>query len=171
MGEYQGKSIVMFQSRLSWDAMLMQIADVLGPRSSCLHHHIGCVFVDELHRIITVGYNGSSRGDVNCNEVGCAKLDGDPQSGVLRRCRGAHSEINAILNCLQPERLRGCTLYITTFPCYACMKALVQAGIAAIVYRDEYLRLDSGGQREREDEAEELATRMGIQVRKYEAVK
>ncbi len=145
----------------------MQIAEVLGERSSCLHHQIGCVFVDDLHRIITVGYNGSSRGDANCNEVGCAKLDGDPKTGALLRCRGAHSEINAILNCLQPERLRGCTLYITTFPCYDCMKALAQAGVAAIVYRDDYLRLAADGKREREEEAGELASRMGILVRRY----
>ncbi len=92
-------------SRPTWDQTFMRIAETLGARSSCLHYHIGCVFVDELHRIVTVGYNGAPRGDVNCHEVGCAK---DAPAG---RCRGAHDVINAIINCIQPERLRGGTLY------------------------------------------------------------
>ena len=45
----------------------MQIAATLGARSSCLHYQIGCVFVDDLHRILTVGYNGAPRGEVNCD--------------------------------------------------------------------------------------------------------
>jgi dCMP deaminase len=157
----------MLRSRLSWDELFMQMAEVLGQRSSCIHHQIGCVFVDDLHRVVTIGYNGSPRGDANCNEAGCAKTEGERITGILGRCRGAHSEINAMLNCLQLERLRGCTLYITTFPCHSCMKALVQAGVTAVVFRDEYLRLTAGGIREREDESGELATRMGIMVRKY----
>jgi dCMP deaminase len=158
---------VTLRKRLSWDELFMQMAEVLGQRSSCIDLQIGCVFVDDLHRVVTVGYNGSPRGDVNCNEVGCAKAAGERATGAPGRCRGAHSEINAMLNCLHPERLRGCTMYITTFPCHSCMKALIQAGVKEIVYRDEYLRLAAGGIREREDEAGELAVRMGVVIRKH----
>jgi dCMP deaminase len=96
-------------------------------------------------------------------------VDGDPATDKPGRCRGAHAEINGIINCIQPERLRGSTLYVTVFPCHACMKALVQAGVREIVYRDEYLRVIDGQQREREPEALELAERMGIGVRRLEA--
>jgi dCMP deaminase len=161
--ETSKQGVCMRNSRLSWDQMLMAIADCLGQRSSCIHHQIGCVFVDDLHRVITVGYNGSPRGDANCVEVGCAKLDAGG-SGV---CRGAHSEINGIINCVHPERLRGSTLYLTTFPCHACMKALVQAGVKSIIYRDEYVRLLPGNVAQHEDEARHLAQRMGVEVRRY----
>ena len=127
-----------------------------------MHYHIGCVFVDDLHRLVTVGYNGAPRGDVNCDEAGCAKEAGG-------RCRGAHDVINAILNCIQPERLRGTTLYTTTFPCYDCMKALAQAGVKEIVYRDEYLRRVTSEVRAPEPEAAELAKRKGIEMRRCEA--
>ncbi len=158
----------MIRTRLSWDQLFMRIAETLGDRTSCIQHQVGCVFVDDLQRIVSVGYNGPPRGDVNCLEVGCAKVE-SPKTGKPGRCRGAHSEINAIINCIQPERLRGSTLYITTFPCHACMKALVQAGIKGIIYRDEYLRVVDGERREREPEALELAQRMGIVVERYDS--
>ena len=93
----------------------------------------------------------------------------DPETGKPGRCRGAHAEINGIINCTHPERLRGSTLYVTVFPCHACMKALVQAGVREIVYRDEYLRVVDGQQREREPEALGLAERMGLRVRRWDA--
>ncbi len=157
----------MYRKRLSWDETFMKITEVLAQRTSCINHQIGCVFVDDMHRIITVGYNGAIRGDLNCNEVGCAKVHGDPAGGPLKRCRGAHSEMNAIINCMQPERLRGTTLYITTFPCYDCMKALVQAGVKKIIYKHEYRRVVSANEKESEDEAWELARKMNIEIIKY----
>lgn len=157
----------MKKKRLSWNQLFMKMAETLGERTSCVDLQIGCVFVDDLHRIVTVGYNGSARADLNCNEVGCAKLTANPDTGKPGRCRGAHSEINAIINCIQPERLRGSTLYITVFPCYSCMKALVQAGVRRIIYRDDYLRLVDATTREREDEALDLAYKMGIELCRY----
>jgi dCMP deaminase len=147
----------------------MRIAATLGERTSCVQLQVGCVFVDGLHRIISGGYNGPPRGDENCCEVGCAKVAADPAIGKPGRCRGAHAEINGIISCIQPERLRGSTLYVTVFPCHACMKALVQAGVRDIVYRDEYVRVVDDQQREREPEALELAQRMGIGVSRLEA--
>ncbi len=49
------------------------------------------------------------------------------------------------------------------------MKALVQAGVKTILYQDEYLRLAPSGEREREDEAWELAHRMGVGVYQYDS--
>lgn len=144
----------------------MKMADVLAERTACINHQIGCVFVDDHKRIISVGYNGPVRSDVNCSEVGCAKVHG--VDGRLKRCRGAHSEINAIINCIQPERLRGSSLYITIFPCYDCMKALAQLGIKEIIFKNEYHRVVSANDRETEYEAWELAEKMGISVFKYD---
>jgi dCMP deaminase len=129
----------------------------------------GVVFVDENKRIISLGYNGPTEGDYHCIDVGCAKVDGDPKTGELKRCRGAHAEINGIINTQDTRRLRGATLYTVTFPCYDCMKSLNNAGIKEIVYFEEYERIKSGGKEtEREDEAKELADRRGIKLRKYE---
>jgi dCMP deaminase len=157
----------MYRKRISWDELFIKIADALAERTSCINHQIGSVFVDDRHRIISLGYNGPVSGDVNCSEVGCAKVHG--VDGKLQRCRGAHSEINAISNCIQPERLRNSTLYITIFPCYDCMKALAQLGVKTIIFKEEYRRVVDATKKESEDEAWDLARKMGITVYKYDS--
>ena len=159
------------QERLSWDEFFMEVALSTAKRTGCLFHKIASVFVDENHRIISIGYNGPSVGDVHCNEVGCAKVHGDHITGEIKRCRGAHSEINAIINCGNADRLKNSTLYITTFPCYDCMKALNNIGVKRIVYHKEYLRIldgSDGTKKVAELEAWELAGRRNIKLEKYQ---
>jgi dCMP deaminase len=154
--------------RLSWDEMFMSLAIIASKRAACKFHETGAVFVDKHHRIISIGYNGPTEGDVHCIEVGCAKVDGDPETGELKRCRGAHAEINGIINAQDTRRLRGSTLYTVLFPCYDCMKALNNAGVAEIVYYRVYERLQTGGEKfEEENEAWELAKKRGIKIRQF----
>jgi len=159
------------QDRISWDEFFMEIALVAAKRTACIFHKIGSVFVDQNHRIISIGYNGPSVGDRHCNEVGCAKVHGDPITGDYNRCRGAHSEINAIINSNATMRFSGSTLYITTFPCYDCMKILNNVGIKRIVYYEDYRRIidgSDGSKKEAEMEAWELAGRKNIKLEKYQ---
>jgi len=155
--------------RLSWDETFMNLAVLASKRAACRYHETGAVFVDDRKRIISIGYNGPTEGDLHCLEVGCAKVDGDPKTGKLKRCRGAHAEINGIINVQDTQRLRGATLYSVLFPCYDCMKALNNAGIKELVYLEKYERIQTGGEKfEEEDESIELANRRGIIIRKYE---
>jgi deoxycytidylate deaminase len=49
------------------------------------------------------------------------------------------------------------------------MKALNNAGVKEIIYKDIYLRTQTGGEKmEEEDEAMELARAKGIKIRKYD---
>jgi len=155
--------------RLSWDEMFMNLAIVTSKRTSCKFHEIGCVFVDQNKRVLSLGYNGPTQGDYNAVEVGCVKVDGDPVDGKLKRCWGCHAEINGIINCQDTTRLRGATLYTATFPCYDCMKALNNAGVKEVVYLEKYERIKTGGEgKEEENEAYELADKRGIVLRKYD---
>jgi len=53
--------------------------------------------------------------------------------------RTVHAELNALLQCaLHGASSRGCTLYVTSFPCLDCAKAMVQAGVVRVIYRDAY---------------------------------
>lgn len=158
------------QERISWDDFFMEIALAASKRTACLFHKVASVFVDENHKIVSIGYNGPSTGDLHCNEVGCAKVHGDPIDGKMKRCRGAHSEVNGIINSGNTTRLKGSTLYITTFPCYDCMKALNNVGVKRIVYYKEYLRIldgTNGTKKVAEVEAWELAGRRNIKLEKY----
>ncbi len=155
-------------SRLSWDDMFMSLALIASKRTACKFHETGAVFVDENHRILSIGYNGPTEGDLHCIEDGCAKVDGVGEDKLLKRCRGAHAEINGIINAGSPRRLRGSTLYCVMFPCYDCMKALNNAGIKEIVYFKIYRRIQTGGEKfEEEREAWELAERRGIRIREH----
>lgn len=158
-------------TRLSWDEFFMTVAIAASERTSCIYHLVGSVFVDTNKRIVSIGYNGATAGDYNCIEKGCAKTHGDPETGELMKCRGAHSEINAIINSGDTGRLRGSTLYITLFPCYDCMKALNNVGIKKIVYLEEYLRViegTNGKKKEPEPEARALANKVGIICQKFD---
>jgi len=156
-------------TRLSWDETFMNLALLISQRTACRYHVVGAVFVDERKRIVSVGYNGPSEGDYHCTEVGCAKIDGNPKTKKLERCRGVHAEINGIINSQNTSRLRGATLYSTFLPCYDCMKALNNAGIKEIVYNEIYRRIQTGGEKiEEENEVWDLAERRGIKIRKYE---
>lgn len=160
------------RGRMSWDEFFMSIAEQASKRSACIfpHYFVGAVFVDNDHRIISIGYSGPSRGDIHCVEEGyCLKIDGEPPTGTIKRCNGAHAEINAIINSGNTNRLKDSTLYVTLFPCYDCMKALNNAGVKRIVYLREYIRLMEGqnNQKEVEPEAMELAHKRGIILEKF----
>jgi len=158
--------------RLSWDEMFMNLAVLTSKRAACKFHETGSVFVDKNHRVVSMGYNGPTEDDLHCIEVGCAKVDGDPVTKKLKRCRGAHAEINGIINAQDTQRLRGATLYSVLFPCYDCMKSLNNAGIKEIVYLEKYERIQTGGENfEEEDESIELAKRRNIKIRQYEGKK
>jgi len=155
-------------SRISWDELFMNMSILASRRTACRYVEAGAVYVDKNKRVISVGYNGPTEGDYHCVDVGCAKVDGDPQTKELKRCRGAHAEVNGIINSMDATRLRGAILYSATFPCYDCMKSLNNAGIKEIIYYQEYKRIKKGGKgTECENEARELAEQRGIKLRKY----
>ena len=51
--------------------------------------------------------------------------------------------------------MNGATVYVTHYPCLNCMKALAQAGVKRIVYRNDYRRHEF---------AEEIARRKNIEI-------
>lgn len=159
--------------RLDWDEMFMNIALISGQRAACIYHKVGSVFVDKYNRIVSIGYNGPSRGDYHCNEVGCAKIHGNPLTGKLEPCRGVHSEKNAIINCGNTDRLRDSTLYVTVFPCYRCMRELNNLGINRIVYLKTFQKVIPGSKDkvEEENEAWDLANRRGIALEQFDPEK
>lgn len=155
--------------RLTWDEAFMNMALVLTKRVSCKVVKTAAIYVDADHRVISLGYNGPVKGGYNCDEVGCAKIDGNPKTGKLERCRGAHAEINGIINAIDPRALRGATLYSVKHPCYDCVKSLTNVGIKEIVYYEKYLRTQTGGEKfEEENEAADLAKKSKIKIRKYQ---
>jgi dCMP deaminase len=117
--------------RPDWDSYFMKIAAAVSERSTCDRALVGCVLVLD-KRILTTGFNGSPAGQEHCDEVGHLMVD--------EHCvRTIHAETNAIIQAaLHGVSTRGATCYVTHFPCINCTKALINAGIARIVYDQAY---------------------------------
>ena len=47
-----------------------------------------------------------------------------------------HAEMNAIVKKTAAD-VKGCTMYVTHFPCNECAKVIIQAGLSEVVYRFE----------------------------------
>ena len=53
--------------------------------------------------------------------------------------RVVHSEMEALMMCARNNiSTRGCTMYVTTFPCHNCAKHIIAAGIRRVVYIEPY---------------------------------
>lgn len=123
------------RNRQSWQEYFMNIADLVSERSTCDRAFVGCVLVNKDNRIVSTGYNGSISGNPQCDEVGHKIRDGHCIATI-------HAEMNALLYCAQEGiTVKGSVCYVTHFPCLNCTKALIQAGISKIYYREGY-RID-----------------------------
>jgi dCMP deaminase len=117
--------------RPDWDSYFLKIAYAVSERSTCDRASVGCVLVLD-KRILTTGFNGSPSGQPHCDDEGHLMEDG--------HCvRTIHAETNAIIQAaLHGVSTRGCTCYVTHFPCINCAKALINAGITRLVYSVAY---------------------------------
>ena len=120
--------------RPDWDSYFMKIAYSVSERSTCDRAYVGCVLVRD-KRILTTGFNGSPSGQPHCDEAGHLLVEG--------HCiRTIHAETNAIIQAaLHGISTRGCTCYVTHFPCVHCTKVLINAGMSRLVYSVAY-RID-----------------------------
>lgn len=130
----------MNKQRLSWDEYFMQIAQSAEARSNCIRNSIGAVIVKE-KRIIATGYNGTPAGIKNCVDGGCKRCS-DRHANILKTnerkdlCICVHAELNALLqSAYHGASTKGATLYSTIAPCLQCAKAIINAGIAEVIYK------------------------------------
>lgn len=122
-------------NRLSWDEYFMKITNLVASRSTCNRAMVGCLIVNDDNRIISSGYNGSISNNPHCDDVGHVIRDNHCIATI-------HAEMNALLYCAKEGiSVKGCRIYVTHFPCLNCTKSLIQAGIKAIYYQNDY-RID-----------------------------
>jgi len=128
------------QEYLSWDEYFMGVAILSAMRSKDPSTQVGACIVNEDKRILSMGYNGMPR-CCSDDEFPWDRNEESPlDSKYLYVC---HAELNAILNC-DRGNVRGCIVYTTLFPCNECAKAIIQSGIAEVVYmEDKYADSDS----------------------------
>jgi dCMP deaminase len=123
---------------ISWDEYFMGVADMSGRRSKDPNTQVGACIVSDDNKILSMGYNGFPKGCSDdefpwSRESGAGSED-DPYS--TKYLYVTHSELNAILN-YRGGSLEGSKLYVTLFPCNECAKAIIQAGIKTVIYKED----------------------------------
>ena len=116
---------------ISWEEYFMGVAHLSALRSKDPNTQVGACIVSPENKILSMGYNGFP--------IGCPddefpwNRDGDELNRKYFYI--VHSELNAILN-YRGGSLEGARMYVTLFPCNECAKAIIQAGIAELIYDD-----------------------------------
>ena len=124
----------MEKDRVTWEEYFMSLALLSAKRSKDPSTQVGACIVDDDNKVVSIGYNGMPRG-IKDEDLSWNKGE-DLDSKYLYVC---HAEFNAILNIRNGSSLKGCTLYVTLFPCNECAKAIIQTGIKKIIYlSDKY---------------------------------
>ena len=113
-----------------WDRYFLEICRVVASRSKDPSTQIGAVIVGPAHEIRSTGYNSLPR-----------RVRDDIPERLERPTKYLwieHAERNAIYNAARAGTpLEDCTLYAELTPCMDCARAIVQAGIVAVVLDEE----------------------------------
>lgn len=112
---------------ITWDEYFMGIAKLSAMRSKDPNTQVGCCIVGEDNRIISVGYNGLPNG---CSDD---EFPWNREGEDNKYFYTTHSELNAILNA-KGSNLTNSRMYVSLFPCNECAKAIIQSGIAEVIY-------------------------------------
>ena len=125
--------------RISKQDYYLGIAESVAKRSTCLRRKYGAIIVNN-DEIVSTGYNGAPRGEVNCTDCGFCRREqlNIPKGERYELCRSVHAEQNAIISASRKEMLGG-TIYIVGLesdgsyanpaPCSICRRLIVNAGI------------------------------------------
>lgn len=126
------------------DIYYLNIAESVLGKSTCLRRNYGAVIVNN-DEIISTGYNGSPRGELNCTDIGvCERIRLNiPKGERYEICRAVHAEQNAIISASRDKMIGG-TIYIVgkeygsdkladSTPCAICRRMIVNAGITRCV--------------------------------------
>ena len=145
-------------TRPAWDEYFMMLAKLAATMGTCKKRKVGAVVVRN-HRVLTTGFNGAPPGLPHCTAVGCLIFEEEGSS-----CRRAlHAEQNAVLQ--NSGTLEGAILYTSFLPCVDCMKEILSAKIAEVVYEEEY-----PGTKARYTHAKEFSMAAPVKLRKIAPV-
>lgn len=124
----------------NWKDYFLNLAEAASARSKDPSTNVGCLIVDPASKAIrSVGYNGFVSG-----------VDETPElwERPAKYANVCHAEANAICHAARNGiSTNGCHLYTTCFPCLACAKLIIQAGILHVCvqpgrvasgYKDEF---------------------------------
>lgn len=121
------------QDYINWEEYFMGTASLASQRSKDPVRQVGAVIVNHRNIVLGCGYNGMPPGIDDDSGV-WGKNPDDPMFN--KKFLVCHAEANVLANCT--ECVRGCTMYVTHFPCNECAKLISINGISEVVYANFY---------------------------------
>ena len=104
-------------------------------QATCTKVKVGSVIETKFGELIY----GCNHGAYNCAKNGCRRIklygNASKEHRLPSDCDAIHSEVDAI--CKAAKRgldVSGATIYVTRYPCEACARAIVAAGIYKVFY-------------------------------------
>ena len=129
-------------SELEFDQEMMGQAYVEAGKSIDWWRQVGAVLVKD-GQVLFTAYNRAMPSDQVHN------IFGDPRSNfdygvAFELSKFMHAETSIIAEAAKRgTALDGASIYVTTFPCPACAKSIVVAGIKKVYYKEGYSLLDA----------------------------
>lgn len=109
------------------ERVLMRIAESWALRSTCSRLQVGAVAARD-GRVVVSGYNGAVKHAPHCVHVDYTPCD-----------VSVHAEANLVAFAAREGiRLDGTDVFTTHSPCLACARLLVNAGVRAVTFGQEY---------------------------------
>ncbi|KAF5901870.1 deoxycytidylate deaminase-like, partial [Clarias magur] len=110
------------------DVYFMTVALLFAQKSPDPHTKVGACIVDQDGHIVGIGYNKMPD---HCDDFPWKSEAHDRLENKYAYV--CHAELNAIMNKTSVD-VKGCTIYVTLFPCNECAKVIIQSGITGLVY-------------------------------------
>lgn len=123
--------------------LYMDLAERISKMSYAKRLQVGSVIVKE-NTIISFGWNGMPSGWENVCETEVVEtsegFDGlTVNTKLVTKPEVLHSEMNALMKVAKStESSNGSVMFCTHAPCMDCAKAIYQAGIQTLYYKNEY---------------------------------
>jgi len=112
-------------THISWDDFFMSMAYLTSMKSKDPRTKVGAVIVSKDNTILSLGYNGLPR-NIEYHTPRITK--------PLKQHYVEHAERNAIYNSIRNHStISNSIMYITSIPCPACTRAIIQTGITKVV--------------------------------------
>ncbi|XP_058233591.1 deoxycytidylate deaminase-like [Hemibagrus wyckioides] len=112
------------------DVYFMSVALMFAKKSPDPSTKVGACIVNE-GKIVGVGFNMMPNG---CEEAFIKLWKRDDEDRLKTKYPYVcHAELNAIMNKTSVD-VKGCTIYVTLFPCNECAKLIIQSGIRKVLY-------------------------------------
>ncbi|KAJ8734306.1 hypothetical protein PYW07_014857 [Mythimna separata] len=117
------------QNVIDWDTYFMATAFLARHRSKDPDYQVGACIINDDKKIVGTGYNGFPLG-CSDDEFSWDKRTDESRGKHDYVC---HAEMNAIIF-RNTTDVKGCTMYVTLFPCNECAKIIIQSGIKKVIY-------------------------------------